>query len=257
MATASSGSKAGIYEGSYLYLREYTCPVCGAKLKVPTVKSGKARMIGQDWDLRPIHKDIDTLKYDVVHCNKCGYAVLRRYFSVLPKPHKDMILQKISVHYTPIAEPVGMVLNYDEALVRYKLALICAVARKVHDSELGLISLKMAWLNRAKKLELGDDAESMIRPVRIKYDQCQEMEEKYLQKAMEFFVSARQTEEPPIAGMNEIALDFLLASLCGHFEKYDDATRLVSGIIQSKQSSGSQKDRARDMLDSFRQKKEN
>ena len=74
---------------------------------------------------------------------------------------------------------------------------------------------------------------------------------------MECLIRARQTEEPPIAGMNETALDFLLASLCGHFGRYDDATRLVSGIIQSKQSSASQKDRAREMLDGFRKKKDN
>ena len=164
---------------------------------------------------------------------------------------------KISKKYDPHLEPVGMVRSYEEALTEYKLALLCAAIRQVHDSEVGLLTLKIAWLYRAQKLALGDDTESFTKAVRLKYDGFLDAEEKYLKKAMDYLLKARQTEEPPIAGMNETAIDFLLASLCGHFGKFDDAARLVSGILQSKQSSPSQKDRARDMLDAFRDKRDN
>ena len=256
MAVIKRSAPKKAYEGDYLFMKSYVCPVCDNKINSATVKAGSARMIGQDWDLRPIHKDIDVQKYDVLHCNKCGFAVLKRYFGVLPKPHKELILKKISEQYQPIAEPVGKVLTYDEALTRYKLALVCAAIRQVHDSELGLITLKIAWLYRAQRLALGDDYESLTKAERIKYNAFEDSEEKYLKKAMDYLIKARQTEEPPIAGMNETAIDFLLASLCGHFGKFDDAARLVSGILQSKQSSSSQKDRARDMLDEFKSKRD-
>ena len=45
---------------------------------------------------------IDTVKYDVVHCNRCGYAALTRYYGVLAKPHKALLLEKIAENYNPI-----------------------------------------------------------------------------------------------------------------------------------------------------------
>ena len=254
MAAIKRSAPKKIYEGDYLFMKSYVCPVCDNKLRIATVKAGTARMIGQDWDLRPIHKDIDIQKYDVVHCNKCGFAVLKRYFGVLPKPHKELILKKITEQYDPLADPVGMVLTYDEAMTRYKLALLCAAIRQVHDSELGLITLKMAWLYRAQKLALGDDVENFTKAVRIKYDGFLDNEEKYLKKAMDYLIKARQTEEPPIAGMNEVVLDFLIAALCSHFNRFEDASRLIAGILQSKQASSQQKDKARDMLAEMRER---
>ena len=241
------------YEGTYIFMKSYVCPVCESKLSVPTVMTGKARMVKQDWDLRPVFTDIDTIKYDVIHCNHCGYAVLKRYFGVLAKPHKELLRKGIAENYKPIPEAMR-IYTYEEALIRFKLALLNAEVRQAHDSEKGLISLKIAWLCRGAKEELGDP-ESFNRPVKIKYDKYNEMEEKYLERAMNLFLIARQSETPPIAGMNEIALDFLLASLCGHFDRVEDAARLVSGILQSKQSNNSQKDKARAMLEKFKKKK--
>ena len=62
-----------------------------------------------------------------------------------------------------------MVRSYEEALTEYKLALLCAAIRQVHDSEVGLLTLKIAWLYRAQKLALGDDTESFTKAVRLKY----------------------------------------------------------------------------------------
>lgn len=72
MSALKHAAPKKLYEGDYLFMKSYVCPVCDSKLSIATVKAGSARMIGQDWDLRPIHKDIDIQKYDVVHCNKCG-----------------------------------------------------------------------------------------------------------------------------------------------------------------------------------------
>ena len=234
------------YEGTYIFMKGYVCPVCDSKLSVPTVMTGKARMAKQDWDLRPIFTDIDTIKYDVIHCNNCGYAVLKRYYGVLAKPHKEMLRKGIAENYKPIPEAMRLY-TYDEALTRFKLAMLNAEVRQAHDSEKALISLKIAWLCRGAKEELGDP-ESFNRPVKMKYDKYNEMEEKHLERAMELFLKARSSETPPIAGMTETALDFLLAALCGHFDRIEEARRLVSGIIHSKQATNPQKEKAREML---------
>ena len=46
--------KAGGYpaDEEFIFLKNYTCPVCGKEVKNPTVKSSKARLVGSDPDLR-------------------------------------------------------------------------------------------------------------------------------------------------------------------------------------------------------------
>ena len=48
-------------EQDYLFDKTYTCPVCEKSFKSKTVKSGKARMIGTDQDLRPTFEGVDSL----------------------------------------------------------------------------------------------------------------------------------------------------------------------------------------------------
>ena len=240
------------HEAEYLFLKSYTCPVCENKLHIPTVKSGKTRMISQDWDLRPVFKGIDTVKYDVVHCNRCGYAALTRYYGVLARPHKELLLKNSAATYEPIPEPMD-VFTYDEAMARYELALKNAETRLAHDSEKAMILIKMGWLCRGAKQELGNPDE-LSEEDKLSYDEYEKKEEEYIEKALDSFILARQNEAPPIAGMNEVVLDFLIAALCGHFKRYEDATRLIAGILQSKQASSQQKDKARDMLADMREK---
>ena len=239
------------HEAEFLFLKSYTCPVCENKLHIPTVKSGKTRMISQDWDLRPIFKGIDTVKYDVVHCNRCGYAALTRYYGVLARPHKELLLKEIAASYEPIPEPMD-VFTYDEAVARYELALRNAEARRAHDSEKAMILIKIGWLYRGAKQELGNP-EEFSEEDKAAFAKFEALEEEYLEKALDSFILARQNEAPPIAGMNEVVLDFLLAALCGHFKRYEDATRLIAGILQSKQATSQQKDKARDMLADMRE----
>ena len=246
MAAENFAYENHIAESDYLFMKTYSCPVCDSTLRIPTVKSGKTRMISQDWDLRPIYKGIDPVKYDVIHCNHCGYAAIIRYHGVLAKPHKEMILNSISANYKPL--PVIMYdYGYDEAIKKFKMALLNASVRHAHNSEMAYIALKIAWLYRGSYQELGDYDE-LFEVDQKRYDEFKACEEEYLQKALDAFVEARQNETPPFAGMNEIILDFLIASLCIHFDKYEDASRLISGILQSSKATSQQKDKARDML---------
>ena len=68
-----------------------------------------------------------------------------------------------------------------------------------------------------------------------------------LKAAYEGFVSARQKESFPIAGMDEITIDYLLAVLSARFEKYDVAQKMIAGILLNKAANSRIKDRARDL----------
>ena len=73
------------------------CPVCGKTFKAKIVKSAKARQIAMDDDLRPKFEGVDTLKYDVLLCTKCGYE--KRENLVDPLGHKfvlPLFLQRLS-----------------------------------------------------------------------------------------------------------------------------------------------------------------
>ena len=70
-------------EKDYLFSKTYDCPVCGTKFKAITVKANRARLVHMDRDLRPVHEEIEPLKYEAIVCPKCGYAALGRYFGAL------------------------------------------------------------------------------------------------------------------------------------------------------------------------------
>ena len=57
-----------ILEKDLLLDKSYKCPVCGAAFKSKTVKSGRAKSIGTDLDLRPKYSGIDVVKYEAVVC---------------------------------------------------------------------------------------------------------------------------------------------------------------------------------------------
>ena len=115
-------------EADVLYEKNYVCPVCDAKFQSKTVRSGKIRVIKTDEDLKPCYANMEPLKYEPVVCVKCGYAVMARDFSMLAPTQKALVKEKITSHYVPTKYSTDMY-SYDEALERYKLALLNSVVK--------------------------------------------------------------------------------------------------------------------------------
>lgn len=272
-------------ESDYLYMRKYECPVCATNFEAPSVRSGMLRMVGQDKDLRPRYRTVDIMKYDVVHCNTCGYAVLSKYYGQLAGGHKKLIEESITKNYKPMVERpwMGCLVSYDDAILKYRLALANAIARKAKNSEKGYICLRMAWLIRGKKEELetkvkaweqedlaegsnseNGNGETQIEKnsrvqktrdsIRSKLEDCVQEEEELLENALEGLMLARTAETPPIAGMKETTLDYLLAVLCERFDRKEEAVKLLQGIITSKTVAEPQKEKARELMQEIRQR---
>ena len=277
----NSAAVKHIEEEDCVYNKQFICPLCEFKFFQPVVKTNHMKLVGQDQDLRPKYADIDANKYDVIHCNFCGYAVLTRYFGPLATPHKKLLKEQIEENYQPMKE-LGNIITYEEARARFQLALANAVVRKAHDSEKALICLKAAWVDRGMYEELQKKLDNIIKDIKNaeaqetnmtelvrknyqdnlnwtykeyqpKIEELKAEEEDYLKHALEGFMSARRQEQSPIAGMNDITLDYLLASLCLRFEKYDDSFKLLQGIVSSKTAGKVQKEKARDMIDQIRE----
>ncbi len=228
-------------EKDYLFDKSYVCPVCSENFKVPTLKAGRGRVIGIDKDLRPRYEGIDPIKYDVILCPRCGYAALGRYFMNITPPQIKLIKKEISRNFNPIASLHEY--SYDDAFVRYQLALGSAVVKLGATSEKAYICLRMAWLVRGKQEQLDKNASNYDE----EYNRCVEDEEELLKSAMEGFLEARLTEAFPICGMDEHTLDIIIAAIALRFKDYDLAVNLLSQIITSKNVNLRLKDRAIEM----------
>jgi len=228
-------------EKDLIYDKAYECPVCGTNFTAKIMKSSKARLIGTDQDLRPRYDVIDAVKYDVVLCPVCGYAALNRFFTNVSPGQKKLVMEKIcsSVRITEYHDEVY---SYREAMERYQLALANAVVKRVKASEKAYICLKSAWLIRGCR-------ENPTEEKRIESESgdLEKMEEEYLQHAFKGFLEARQSETFPMCGMNEVTLDYLMASLAMRFKKYDVAARMISAVLTSSSASSRVKDKVRDM----------
>lgn len=232
-----------IKEKDFIFDRAYECPVCGNKFTAKTVKTGRARLLRTDLDLRPSYEGIDAVKYDTVVCTLCGNAALSRYFKSMTSPQAKLIKDNISQKIV-LREYTGETYTYEEALERYKLALACAVVKRAQPSEKAYICLKSAWLLRG----YAENPDEMLSGNQ-KLEELKNKENAYLINAYEGFADARQKESPPICGMDEVTVDYLLSVLAFWLKKYDVASRLISSILTSTTANPRMKDKTRDLKD--------
>lgn len=234
---------AGPQEKDLVYDRSFECPVCGAKITSKVMKTGKAKLLHTDLDLRAVYEGIDIQKYDPVTCPKCGFTALNRYFKPMTAGQVKLIKEKIcrSVQVKPNK---GEIYTYEEAMERYKLALACAIVKQAKASEKAYICLKSAWLLRGWQEELEKESADSEKIASMK-----EEEKEYLKNALEGFTSAVSTEAFPICGMDETTIDYLLAVLAMEFGRYDVASKLIASILTSPSANARMKDKARDLKD--------
>lgn len=233
-------------EKDMVYDRVYECPMCSNKVASKVMKSGKAKLLKSDQDLRPIYEGIDPIKYDVVVCPKCGYSALTRYHSAgLTPTQRKLITENISknVKMAPRTEDIY---TYEIALERYQMALACAIVKQGKASEKAYICLKTAWVLRGWQESL-DESKPETAEQKAELEAA---EKEYLTNALEGFMTARTKENMPICGMDEYTVDYLIAVLAAKFERYDVASRMIAGLLGSS-ANPRMKDKARDLKDSI------
>ena len=234
--------KQQVQEKDLIYDKSFTCPVCDTKFTNKVMKTGKAKLLRMDKDLRPVYEAVDAQKYDVIMCLKCGYTALTRFFSQLTSLQAKLITEQITrkVHLHEYKEETY---SYEEAIERYKLALANAVIKRAKNSEKAYICLKAAWLLRGYTEMLESRNETTSNQLESAYS----MEESYMKNAYKGFSEARQTESFPMCGMDEVTIDYLLAEMCVRFKDYDTAGKLVAKIITSPGANSRTKDKAREL----------
>ena len=212
------------YERDSLFDKKYECPICDNQFKERTVRTGKARLISTDTDLHHKYKVFDPIKYDIIVCPRCGYAAMGiKSFKGLP--------------------PMGELYSYDEAILRYKLALFSSSVKKSKVSEQAYMCLKIAWLYRGKAEEIDKGEEQYEEKV----EKCRSEENSYIERAYKGFDTAAQSEMFPICGMDETTFNYLYADLSRRLGKIDMAKKMLGTVLVSKTATAALKDKARQL----------
>lgn len=231
-----------VKESDFLLAKSYTCPICNKEFKSLALKANRAKLKGTDRDLRPTYDGIEPLKYDVVMCPKCGCAAVTRYWSTITETQRKMIKAGIAGNFVP-KDYTGETYTFDEALERYQMALANAMVKQAKPSEKAYICLRAGWTLRSKYESMDPSEQGYAEEA----ERVKTMERDFLESALEGFVTARTSETPPICGMDELTLDYLIAALSVEFGKYDQAAKLVGSLLTNRNINARMKDKALDL----------
>lgn len=234
-------------EEDFLFLKSTMCPICDNVFSTMVVKSGKARRMTPDFDLCPRFEYIDTNKYDVIFCNKCGYAAMSKDFLHISPGQRKLIREGVCKNFKPVEEKISdSAMDYDTAIERHKLALYNSIIKHSRMSEKGYECLKLAWLYR-RKAEAIEDGTEIAANKEIAIAFCKKEEMRFYENAYTGLLEAMKSENYPICGMDQNTFDLLLATMSFKLGKLEDAARLVSSLIVSRTVSTNIKNRAQDL----------
>ena len=241
-------------EENFLLLKSVRCPVCDGVFRTTMIKTGRAKRKEPDMDLRPRFEHIDTNKYDVASCPKCGYTAIHRYFPHLSTLQIKLIKEGVCAKFkTAPTKPIEEIeiLDYDTAIERYKLALYTTIVKKGQTSEKAYECLKIAWLLRGKMEQLeaegAEKNKEAIEAAKTEYDS-------FYQQAFDGYVKAMSSENYPMSGMDQNTVDLLIAAMAFNLGKYEYASRFVSSLIVSRTASSNIKNRAHEMKEKIIEK---
>lgn len=245
--TDENGNKEVVLpkEEDFLLDKGMQCPICDNIFKTRSVKNGRIRRLESDRDLRPRYEYIDTVKYDVSSCPKCGYTAINRYFGHLSGVQVKMIREEVCSKFKANSiKADAATYTYDEAIERYKLALITTIAKKGKASEKAYACLKLAWLYRGKTEELEAGNENPSEEIKTEIANSKKMEQAFYAQAFDGFFKAMASESYPMCGMEQNTVDFLLANMAFNLKRYDVASKMVANLLTSRSVSRTIKDKA-------------
>lgn len=227
-------AKGGVFSAEdpmqYIYVKEYVCSVCDHTFMNPAVRKTKLRLLEVDTDLKRNYLTLDPTHYDVLICDRCGYAAMWTYFNRVSDKQIDLILQKIKPNYTPKTYDVPYTLK--DAVERYKLALLCAVTKGSKASEKAMLCLKIAWIYR----DMGDGANELL----------------FLRNAFIGLKEAYEAESFPIASMDENTMQYMIGELARRVGEPKEAMRWISALVVRKNVPKNIKERAMNIKDMIR-----
>ena len=229
-------------EKSYIFDKTMKCNVCNKEVTTKQVRTGKARYTGTNDILKPLYTGIDSTKYDIIMCPHCGYAAVPRTYGKLTPKQRQLIRDNIEGKFKVTWKEEDSY-SYDVAIRRCKMALLTEMITGTKISESAYLCLRLAWLydGRIEELRSQNASEEII-------NQHLKSQQEYIQDAYKGFKEAVQTQYPPICGMDENTINYLLASLGIKCKDYGTAKQFASSIVTSRSAQAGLKEKARGLL---------
>lgn len=247
----SDSESINVKEEDLIFDKSFECPMCDRTFKAKMLRASKVKVLEPDMDLRPRHEHIDALKYDIIACPHCGYAGYGKGFLYLTSLQRKAIKENICGSYKPKQDSAeSSVYSYEEALERHKLALVNTIVKHGKPSEKAYICLKTGWLVRGMAENLSKEEADY----ETRHQELLQTENQFLKNAYDGLLMARETEQPPIAGMDIVTLDFLLTNLAIRFGEYDMAAKLIATILAARTVPTRIKDKTRELKVTLLQK---
>ncbi|BCN32339.1 DUF2225 domain-containing protein [Anaeromicropila herbilytica] len=231
-----------VKETDLLFDKTHVCPVCDNEFKSKTIRTGKVKLVSADTDLRPRYQEVDSLKYDVTVCPRCGYASVNRFFNAITSPQAKLVREQISTNFKGLKEE-GDIVSYDDAIAKHKLALVNTIVKRGKTSERAYTCLKLAWLLRGKAETLPENTENIEQ---VKAELAKE-ELELITNSFEGFSNAFSKEMFPMCGMDEITVTYLVAELARRAGNHDESGRWVSRVLTSRNANERIKEKAREI----------
>jgi len=225
------GSKK-INPADCLYDKTYECPVCSNEFKSKAIRKGKARYIHNEIDLKPLFEPIQPDYYDVIICNKCGYSAISSCFTRISDSQAEKITSSITPKFYPKQYPE--IYSIDDAIERYKLALLSCIVKNAKAGEKAYVCLKIGWFYRDKK-----DIKNEL---------------KYIKAAFDGFKTAYESETFPICGLDEHTLLYMIAALGVRIGCYKEALRALGQLSTQRNLSTRLKNKIYDLKEYIREK---
>ncbi|MBC7958276.1 MAG: DUF2225 domain-containing protein [Vallitaleaceae bacterium] len=226
------------------------CPVCNRPVPFKAVRSGQLKLERTDTDLRPIYDLFDPSLYDVLVCSNCGYAALKRHFSLVSPSKQKLIKEKVSNQFK--GKQYSENISYEEAIEKYKLALYDAVVMESKDSHKAYLCLKIAWLYRGYLEGLQKDT-STDNDVKILY--LQNSEKIFMRNVVDGFKMAVEKESFPVMELSEITVRYIIGDLYRRLGDFDEALKWIGFVIVSKDAGNRLKERARECKELINKRK--
>ncbi|HDT15391.1 MAG TPA: DUF2225 domain-containing protein [Firmicutes bacterium] len=109
-----------------IWFKEVECMACGAKQKVPRVRSSALKAKAVEPDFHKIYEEINPVLYAVTTCNECNYSARNEDYDKLPLDyHKEILDIALAIKNAKrnVVFPNGKEISYDEALKKHQLAI--------------------------------------------------------------------------------------------------------------------------------------
>lgn len=230
-------------EKDFIFEKKYQCPICQNEFKSKVLKSKSARLLGHDFDYKPNYHKIEILKYNAIMCPKCGYANIINEFNNITSKQRQLYKENIKDY---ISYPYNdEVCGQEEALIKFKMALITATFIKSSYSKKAFICLHLAWLYRSFASNIEDKI------INYKYLQNEKF---FYKKAFEGYTYAIELESPPLSIWKEDKFYYIYACLAYKNNEPNIALKIISDIVLAKSTSNVLKEEARNLRDLIKEK---